>query len=109
MSRKEELILVNQKLKRINIGDLPDNNLLADLFSQLDVLEGYINAKVDLLEQKNMIKWELNILKEQDSIINGIVQKINTKKLEKHETLYHRYKLCKKAIELMIILIKDLK
>ena len=56
-----------------------------------------------------MIKWELNILKEQDSIINGIVQKINTKKLEKHETLYHRYKLCKKAIELMIILIKDLK
>ena len=42
MSRKEELILVTQKLKRINIGDLPDNNLLADLFSQLDVLEGYI-------------------------------------------------------------------
>jgi len=99
---KSKLIKIKKEwFEKVNLGDIPKDNIEEEIFAELDLTSFDIYAKLDQLEKQNRLDWTPGDLKKSIKILQKLVEQRGFMKFKKNKHLYIVYKRIVKTVDLM--------
>lgn len=100
MKLKEKLMKINEELKSIKWGELPDDPIEEDIYLELDQTESYIASKFPPYS-KNNFDFNPLIVNQSKTYLNKLIKRRTKARLRKNKVLFKRCVLVLEALDTM--------